>query len=183
MRWRSVTILGAIGSLLHMSAVHSFEFGRAPTADDIKMWDIDVHPDGTGLPEGSGTVAAGRQVYADNCELCHGSGGIKDQLAGGQGTLSSDKPVKTVGSFWPYATTLYDYIRRAMPYPAPGSLSDNDTYAVTAYILSLNGILPEDGSLDQESLPKIEMPNRNGFIPDPVFQIDNEVESGTSSRR
>jgi S-disulfanyl-L-cysteine oxidoreductase SoxD len=94
--------------------------------------------------------------------------------AGGQGTLASDKPVKTVGSYWPYATTLFDYIRRAMPYPAPGSLGANDTYAVTAYILNLNGILPADGKFDQQTLPKIKMPNRDGFIPDPVFKLDNQ---------
>lgn len=88
---------------------------------------------------------------------------------GGRGTLSSDAPVKTVGSFWPYATTLFDYIHRAMPYQAPGSLSNDDTYAVAAYILSLNGILPADGKPDRDSLPKIKMPNRDGFVPDPEF--------------
>jgi cytochrome c len=130
-----------------------------------------------GLPEGNGTVAQGKEVYQQNCEACHGpngEGGLFDRLAGGQGTLASDKPVKTVGSYWPYATTLFDYIRRAMPYPAPSLLGANDTYAVTAYILNLNGILPADGKLDQQTLPKIKMPNRDGFIPDPVFKLDNQ---------
>ncbi|MGY4439946.1 hypothetical protein ACVW04_002728 [Bradyrhizobium sp. LM2.3] len=90
-------------------------------------------------------------------------------LAGGQGTLTSNMPVKTVGSFWPYATTLFDYIHRAMPYPTPGSLSTDETYAVTAYMLSLNGIIPADSKVDKESLPKIKMPNRDGFIPEPEF--------------
>src|SRR6266853_1830208 len=93
-----------------------------------------------------------------------------DRLVGGPGTLASDKPIKTVGSFWPYATTLFDYIHRAMPYQAPGSLSVDDTYALVAYILNLNGILPEDARLDQETLPGIRMPNRDGFIPEPEFR-------------
>jgi S-disulfanyl-L-cysteine oxidoreductase SoxD len=148
------------------------DFGRPATPAEIKLWDIDVAPDGKGLPVGGGTVAQGKQVFADNCAACHGDngqGGIKDRLAGGQGTLASSAPVKTVGSFWPYATTLYDYIHRAMPYPTPGSLSTDDTYAVTAYILSLNGIVPPDGKVDKDSLPKIKMPNRDGFIPEPEF--------------
>jgi cytochrome c len=117
-------------------------------------------------------VAQGKQVFADNCAACHGDagvGGIKDRLVGGRGSLASDAPLKTVGSFWPYATTLFDYIHRAMPYQAPGSLSVDDTYAVAAYILSLNEILPADGKLDRDSLPKIRMPNRNGFVPEPEF--------------
>lgn len=148
------------------------DFGRSATPEDIKAWDIDVRPDGKGLPTGRGTVAQGRTIYEDNCAACHGTNGrdgIKDRLAGGQGTLASDNPIKTVGSFWPYATTLFDYIHRAMPYQAPGTLSVDETYAVAAYILSLNGIVPEDGSLDNQSLLKVKMPNRNGFIPDPEF--------------
>ena len=148
------------------------DFGRPATLDEIKLWDIDVGPDGKGLPDGSGTVTQGKQVFSDYCSACHGEngqGGIKDRLAGGQGTLASNMPVKTVGSFWPYATTLFDYIHRAMPYPTPGSLSTDETYAVTAYILSLNGIVAADGRVDKDSLPKIKMPNRDGFIPEPEF--------------
>jgi len=150
------------------------DFGRPATLEDIKAWDIDVRPDGQGLPTGRGTVVQGRSVYEDNCAACHGTNGrdgIKDRLAGGQGTLTSDNPIKTVGSFWPYATTLFDYIHRAMPYQAPGTLSVDETYAVAAYILSLNGIIPENGSLDNQSLPKVKMPNRNGFVPDPEFGV------------
>lgn len=160
-----------IGSLTPAALAH--DFGRSPTPEEIQQWDIDVRPDGKGLPEGSGTVVHGKLVYEQHCAACHGANGkdgIKDRLAGGQGTLASAKPIKTVGSYWPYATTLFDYIRRAMPYQAPGSLSVDDTYAVSAYILSLNGILPENGRLDKESLPKVEMPNRNGFIPEQEFR-------------
>lgn len=164
-------LTGAIALALG-SRVLAYDFGRPATPDEIARWDIDVRPDGKGLPPGSGTVAHGKEVFADNCAACHndnGVGGIKDRLVGGQGTLASDTPVKTVGSFWPYATTLFDYIHRAMPYQAPGSLSNDDTYAVAAYILHLNGILPADGKLDRDSLPKIRMPNRDGFVPDPEF--------------
>jgi mono/diheme cytochrome c family protein len=155
-----------------MSPVLAYDFGRRATPEEIKLWDIDVRPDGTGLPEGSGTVDHGKQVFAENCSACHGEagqGGIKDRLVGGQGTLASDMPVKTVGSFWPYATTLFDYVHRAMPYQAPGSLSVDDTYAVVAYILSLNGTTSTDGKLDKASLPLIEMPNRDGFTPEAEF--------------
>jgi S-disulfanyl-L-cysteine oxidoreductase SoxD len=169
---RSV-IVGAMVAGCLVSSALAYDFGRRATPDEVKLWDIDVRPDGKGLPEGSGTVAHGKSVYEDNCAACHGANGqdgIKDRLVGGQGTLASDKPIKTVGSFWPYATTLFDYIHRAMPYQAPESLSVDDTYAVVAYILNLNAIVPADGMLDKKTLPKIKMPNRDGFIPEPEFR-------------
>jgi cytochrome c len=150
------------------------EFGRRAAPSEISLWDIDVLPDGTGLPDGSGTVTQGEIVFSDNCSACHGSkgvGGPKDALVGGRGSLASDHPIKTIGSFWPYATTLFDYIRRAMPYPAPGSLSDDDTYAVVAYLLDLNGIPLDGAKVDRRSLPTIQMPNRDGFIPEPAFRV------------
>ena len=173
MRFRNEMLMASLIAFGMLTRpVLAFDFGRPATSDEIKLWDIDVRPDGRGLPAGSGTAAQGKQVFADNCAACHGEngqGGLRDRLVGGQGTLASDMPVKTVGSFWPYATTLFDYIHRAMPYPTPGSLSVDETYAVTAYILSLNGIVPAGGKLDEASLPKIKMPNRDGFIPVPEF--------------
>jgi S-disulfanyl-L-cysteine oxidoreductase SoxD len=172
MFWHRNIALAAVAALSISSSALAYEFGRTATPEEMKLWDIDVRPDGKGLPDGSGTVGHGKEVYAENCAACHGEngqGGIKDRLVGGRGTLASDNPIRTVGSFWPYATTLFDYIHRAMPYQAPGSLSVDDTYAVTAYLLNLNGLLPNDAKLDQVSLPKVQMPNRDGFIPDPEF--------------
>jgi S-disulfanyl-L-cysteine oxidoreductase SoxD len=110
---------GAIAAALLVLPAYAFDFGRPASSDEIKLWDFDVRPDGKGLPDGSGTVGHGKEVFAQNCAACHGEngqGGINDRLVGGQGTLASDKPTKTVGSFWPYATTFFDYIHRAMPY-------------------------------------------------------------------
>ena len=177
---RSAIALAVMVSTL--SSVSAFDFGRPATPEEIKLWDIDVRPDGKGLPDGSGTATAGKSIFADNCAVCHGDngqGGIKDRLVGGQGTLATDHPIKTVGSYWPYATTLYDYIHRAMPYQAPGSLSNDDYYSLAAYILSLNGIVPPDARLDKETLPKVKMPNRDGFIPEPEFRkITNSWMNG-----
>lgn len=142
-------------------------FGRPATAQEIGQWNIDVSPDGTGLPSGDGTAQRGKQVFETNCQACHsvnGQGGIGGRLTGGQGTLASADPIKTVGSYWPYATTLFDYIHRAMPYPKPGSLSADDTYAVVAYILNLNNIWPNGRQLNKTNLPQVKMSNRNGFV-------------------
>ncbi|BAF89164.1 putative sulfite oxidase cytochrome subunit [Azorhizobium caulinodans ORS 571] len=144
--------------------------GHPATQAEIALWDIDVRADGTGLPPGRGSVAQGREIFAQTCSACHGEkgqGAEADALAGGKGTLATAKPVKTVGSFWPYAATLFDYVNRAMPFTAPQSLSPNEVYAVSAYVLFLNGLVPEDASLDAKSLPKVAMPNRNGFTSDP----------------
>jgi cytochrome c len=148
-----------------------FDFGRTPTPAEIAARDIDVRADGQGLPPGEGSVAQGRVIFAETCAACHGEkgqGGLADRLAGGFGTLKDTNPVRTVGSYWPYATSLFDYVRRAMPFNAPESLSNDQVYAVSAYVLSLNGILPGDATLNAGTLPGIVMPNRNGFIsPDP----------------
>jgi S-disulfanyl-L-cysteine oxidoreductase SoxD len=141
--------------------------GRPLTPEEIKKIDITVAPDGKGLPPGSGSVSAGAAVYAKSCQSCHGAQGAgkpQDQLTGGLGTLASAKPVKTPASYWPVATTLFDYIRRAMPITSPQSLTNDEVYAVTAYILSIDGIVPADAVLDAKSLPRVKMPNRDGFI-------------------
>lgn len=167
-----LTVLGIslVGTGVAM-AQEDYGLGREATDEEIAGWDIDVPPSGADLPAGSGSVAEGKQLYQNQCRSCHGAkgeDGAMDQLAGGQGSLASDSPVKTVGSYWPYATILYDYIYRAMPFNAPQSLSPDETYAVTAYVLYLNGIMEVDATLDADSLPEIQMPNRNGFeSPDP----------------
>lgn len=148
-----------------------YHLGHAPTQADIDAWNTDVRADGQGLPPGHGSVAEGQAIFAERCAACHGDkgyGGLVDPLAGGFGTLTQPNPVRTVGSYWPYATTLFDYVRRAMPFNAPESLNEDEVYAVSAYVLALNGIVPNDTVLDAINLPKIVMPNRNGFIsPDP----------------
>lgn len=172
MFWPKVILAAAL--VAASASAHAYDLGRPPSAEEIRLWDIDVRPDGRGLPAGSGTATQGQAIFEQNCVACHGEGGqggLKDRLVGGQGTLASAKPIKTVGSFWPYATTLFDYIRRAMPYPAPGSLTADETYAVTAYILSLNGIVDEKVVLSRENLPMVRMPNRDGFVPDPAFAV------------
>jgi mono/diheme cytochrome c family protein len=145
-------------------------FGQPVTPADIASWDISIGPDGAGLPPGSGTAVEGETVFAAKCQACHGAkgvGGPNDTLAGGSGTLAGDKPLKTVGSYWPYATTLFDYVRRAMPWDHPRSLTNDEVYEVSAYILNLNGIIGSDDVLDAQSLPKVKMPNRDGFVPFP----------------
>jgi len=141
--------------------------GKPLDAATLADLDFTVLPDGDGLPAGSGTALAGRKVYEQYCQACHGengSGGANDALAGGRGSLRSNAPQKTVGSYWPYATTVFDYIRRAMPLPSPGVLTDDEIYAVTAYILYLNDIISEDAAMTATSLPAVRMPNREGFI-------------------
>ena len=136
----------------------------------VQPFDIDVRADGAGLPAGHGSAREGAALFAASCASCHGAKGEQPispsiRLTGGQGTLTSPKAVQTVGSYWPYATTLYDYIHRAMPFNAPQSLSPDQVYSVTAYVLFLNGIVSEDQALDAASLPAVRMPNRGGFVP------------------
>lgn len=144
--------------------------GRPPTPEEIRELGSAIAPDGTGLPQGAGTVAEGRKLFAAQCARCHGPTGEGDvgaRLVGGQGTLSTPRPLKTVGSFWPYATTLWDYVNRAMPFDRPGLLDAPEVYAAVAYVLNLNGIIEEDRVMDATSLPKVKMPNRDGFVADP----------------
>jgi mono/diheme cytochrome c family protein len=148
----------------------TFGLGHTPTLEQLNAIDIDIAPDGRGLPPGTATGAAGKDVYTRRCETCHGptgKEGPQDVLAGGQGSLATAKPQKTIGSYWPYATTLWDYIRRAMPFDHPGTLTADEIYGTTAYLLFLNGIVGEHDVVDQLTLPKVQMPNRNGFTSDP----------------
>jgi len=142
-------------------------FGRVASAQEVAAWDISIPPGGAGLPAGSGTVKQGEAVYAAQCQACHGPKGAgkpADVLVGGVGSLASDKPLRTVGSYWPYATTLFDYTRRAMPLTKPLSLTNNEVYAVTAYLLYLNGIVGESAEMNAQTLPQVRMPNRDGFV-------------------
>ena len=141
--------------------------GRLATTEEIIAWDVSIPPDGTGLPPGSGTPAQGVTVYAQKCLVCHGEKGAgqpNDRLVGGHGSLASNSPVRTIGSYWPYATTVFDYVRRAMPYMQSKSLTDEEVYSVTAYLLYLNGIIGEHDVMNAQTLPKVTMPNRDNFI-------------------
>jgi cytochrome c len=166
----------AFTSATAAQAQSPYGIGRAATPAEIAGWNIDVDRDGNNLPPGSGSVSHGREVFDQQCAACHGAkgeGGIGDQLVGGQGTLATPKPVRTVGSYWPYAATLFDYIRRAMPQNAPQSLSNEDVYAVSAYILNLNGLLSADARLDSNILRAIKMPNRSMFVDDTRPDVKN----------
>jgi cytochrome c len=140
--------------------------GILATPEQVAGWDISIGPDGAGLPPGSGTAAAGKTVYEAKCLACHGVDGAgrpNDVLVGGQGTMRDAAPIRTIGSYWPYATTVFDYIRRAMPFVTPHSLTADETYAVTAYLLALNGVIGQDAVMDATSLPKVVMPNKANF--------------------
>lgn len=168
----------ALAGAAAAQAQSPYGIGRPATSAEIAGWNIDIGRDGSNLPPGSGTVNHGREVYEQQCASCHGAtgeGAVGDRLVGGQGTLATPKPVRTVGSYWPYAPTLFDYIRRAMPQNAPQSLSNEDVYAVSAYILNLNGLLPADAMLDAKTLAEIKMPNRAMFVDDPRPDVHKPV--------
>lgn len=150
-----------------------YGFGRPATAEEIASWDIDVRPDGKGLPAGSGTPAEGALIYAAQCAACHGAqgeGGLNDRLV----VHSADEPFpsasdvnagqhRTIGNYWPYATTVFDYIRRSMPFTAPGTLDENEVYSLTAHLLHLNHVIPEDAVMNAETLPQVVMPAHGKF--------------------
>ncbi len=154
----------------------SFDLGRPATSQEIAAWDIDVRPDGAGLPPGRGTVAEGEVIYRSRCAACHGPTGTEgpnDRLVGREpgdsfpfGQSAANRSRQTIGSYWPYATTVYDYINRAMPQNAPGSLTANEVYALTGYLLYLNQLVPRDAVMDAKSLPAVVMPARDRFVPD-----------------
>ncbi len=182
---RLATALAAILALAPAASAQQsgyplrLDIGTTPTPQELAGF-LSVAPDGRGLPPGKGTYGEGRKVYVETCAACHGdklegipTAGIGgDKLIGGRGTLASEAPVKTVESYWPYATTLFDYVKRTMPFTIPGSLTDDQVYSVVAYILGEANIVPRDALIDAQSLAAVQMPNRDGFVPDPRPEID-----------
>jgi len=177
-KFHLVLALGAAGIVIGALAVPAlaadrpFNLGKIATAEEVAGWDIDVRPDGKGAPVGSGTASLGEEIYAERCAGCHGDFGEGIDrwpvLVGGQGSLQTHDPVKTVGSYWPYASTIYDYIYRAMPFGEAQSLSHDETYSVVAYLLNMNDVIDEDFTLSNENIGAVKMPNRDGFfLPDP----------------
>jgi mono/diheme cytochrome c family protein len=163
-----------------------YRVGHTPSPEEIKAWDISILPDGTGLPEGKGTAVEGRELYARRCQKCHGAkgegGDYEQPIVGGKDSLKTPKPLKTVGSYWPYATTLWDYINRAMPFDTPETLTHDQVYAASAFVLYLNGIVGEKDVLDAKTLPQIKMPNRDGFTKDPrpdIPVVPRRVKKGS----
>ena len=161
-------LIAAAGTFAHAAEPGHYGYGNTASPAQIAGWDIDARgDDGAGLPAGQGSVVRGSDVYAEQCAACHGTFGEGEgrfpKLAGGKGTLRDDRPELTVGSYWPFAPTLWDYINRAMPMPAPHTLSADDVYALTAYILNLNDIVPNQFVADRDSLPKVKMPNHDSF--------------------
>ena len=162
----------------------TYGVGRPPTAEEVKNWDLTIPADGQGLPPGSGTAALGKAIYAERCASCHGERGEDakySRLVGGHGSLATAEPIRTVGSFWQYATTLWSYIRRAQPFDEPGSLTADQVYAVTAYLLHLNGIIGEQDVMDAKALPLVKMPNRGGFVADPRPDVGKAEKARTRS--
>ena len=163
----ALVVGGCASARVTSGAMEGPNLGREATPAQVAGWDISVGPDGAGLPPGKGTPATGAIVYEQKCQTCHGAKGVgqpNDRLVGGQGTLASKAPVRTIGSYWPYATTVFDYVRRSMPYIQPQTLSADEVYAVTAYLLNLNGIIGENDEMNAQTLPKVKMPNQSNFI-------------------
>jgi cytochrome c len=154
----------------------TYNLGRTPSAEEIRAMGISVGVSGKDLPPGSGTAKQGAEIYARKCAACHGAalegsqGGPR--LAGGKGTIATPAPVRTIGSFWPYATSIFDTINRAMPAGQPGTLQPDEVYALTAFLLYRNDIIQETDVIDAQSLPKVPMPNRNGFVPAKLEEIN-----------
>ena len=162
-----LTALMALEEAAHAGQPESPKLGHPASPQEIAAWSMNVFPDGRGLPPGRGTAVEGKNVYDGECASCHGPnglGGSADELAGGQHGLTSPSPDKTIGTYWPFATTIFDFVRRSMPLHAPGSLSDDQLYAVTAYLLHLNGIIDEQTEMNATTLPWVKMPNRDGFV-------------------
>ncbi len=178
-----VPVLCAAACLTAAAETPSYKnVGRAPTAQEVQAMDIAIGTDGKELPPGSGNAKIGAQLYADKCMVCHGENqqgsAQAPALVGGKGTLTSLRPMMTAGSYWPFATTIFDYIRRAMPRLQEGTLKPDEVYSITAFILYRNDIIKEDDVIDAKTLPKIKMPNRNGFIPQNLDEIHDWKKRG-----
>ena len=171
-KFRNLAITSALaGALIAGPALAGdYGLGRPATADEIAAWNVDIAPDGTGLPEGSGSVEDGEMIFADYCASCHGdfAEGVDNwpKLAGGDGTLDHEDPLKTVGSYWPYLSTVWDYVHRSMPFGSAQILTDDEVYAITAYILYSNYLVDYDFVLSNENFLEVEMPNADGFFVD-----------------
>src|SRR5210317_2333416 len=163
-------------------AAEKFGLGRAALPEEIAAWDLDIAPDGTGLPAGSGNAIDGDELFAEHCAICHGdfAEGVDNwpKLAGGDDTLDHEDPLKTVGSYWPYLSTAYDYIKRSMPYGNAGTLTDDEVYAIVAYILYSNYLIEDDYVLSDENFMDFEMPNADGFIVDDRAEAEYAIWSG-----
>src|SRR5258708_24519109 len=179
----AIALLSATAVLAQTSSYTNV--GRAPTKEEIQAWDISVGPDGKGLPPGQGTTKDGAAIYASKCAVCQGPAGegakIGPRLVGGTAdleTLTTLRPVRSIGGYWPYATTVWDFINRAMPRGQGGTLTATELYALTAWILAKSNIIKEDDVLDAKTLPKVQMPNRNGFVPARFADIPDEKKRG-----
>jgi len=175
-RWPMFLVL-----LTATAAAQTPGLGSPATVADLQAADLTIMPDGEGLPTGAGNAVTGARLYRMHCQACHGEGGVggsNDALVGGRGSLTSAAPQQTIGSYWPYATTIFDYVRRAMPYPTPGALNDAEVYALTAYLLYLNDIIGEREEMNAETLPAVRMPNRDNF--DPAFDPDSPLNRRSS---
>jgi cytochrome c len=187
MRFSRIILTGAVLLMAGATLAQTPDYknvGRTPTKEEIQAWDISIGPDGKGLPPGQGTAKEGAPIFVAKCAVCHGTdgkGGIGPRLAGTKAdteSLTTMKPVRTVGGYWPFATTVWDYINRGMPRNNAGTLSAHEVYSLTAYVLWRSGIVKEDDVIDAQSLPKVQMPNRNGFIPAKFSDIPDEKKRG-----
>ena len=172
-------LLGTAAASPVAAQLPTYGVGRSPSAEEVKAWDLTIPSDGQGLPPGSGTAVLGKSIYVERCASCHGEKGEDPKysvLVGGHGTLATAKPLPTIGSFWPYASTLWSYVNRAQPTDEPGSLTADQVYAVTAYLLYLNRIIGDNDVMDAKTLPLVKMPNRDGFV------LDTRPDVGRTAR-
>lgn len=179
----NLSVLLIFAGVAALAQTPRYNLGKTATPEEIRAWDISVGPDGKELPPGSGSAMEGAKLYAQQCAACHGATGEdakgSPRLVGGKGTLNTPMPIKTVGSYWPFATSIWDYINRAMPRNKPGSLTAEQVYALTAFLLYKNGIIQENDVMDAKTLPKVQMPNRNGFQPPMPDIVQKHCRTGT----